>query len=513
MNKKWYSIAGALAMTLVASVAFPAVSSAGEEQGSVQASLVESGSAAGRELRASGRLHGAGGMTCTATIISPAADPDPGARALILAAGHCVNPSMATNEIVVDKPAPAGWNFTPAYFKDNAGEHRKFTVEQISYATMKNTDVAVLRISATYGELAAMQVKPKTLTDTPPSGAAIQVGHAPTDGVPAGEQYMRLSSCTAQASGVSLHEGPWLWEGAVRTDCAGARGGSSGSAVTLVDEPGRIVAVLNTVASPDFLGCGRDRPCEGSTSGLEIPKDGTAYAVPVGAVASCLALDGVDLRRPGCRLEAAPHVSLQFPAKTTRSHTSEGDVLWDVRVTGIDKVRTTHTAFKVLPFGVGSCTDPSGYSTPRELGAEGTRSVHEGPLPTSDNLYVMCVAAGPGGSLSDPGWRESFAHPALAYTRVDNTSPTARPSVDVFETESDEGPALQVTPQLALWEINSYRVKYGQGTNVSCSNLAGYEEYIGFPALLEKSDGPWTYCLIGADYAGNQTPPAEFVLR
>ncbi|MEV4441263.1 hypothetical protein AB0K09_20020, partial [Streptomyces sp. NPDC049577] len=62
------------------------------------APLVGAGSDAGRRLRATGRLVGGGGTTCTATLVHATGKPDPAAKALILSNGHCVNDMMGTNE-------------------------------------------------------------------------------------------------------------------------------------------------------------------------------------------------------------------------------------------------------------------------------------------------------------------------------------------------------------------------------------------------------------------------------
>ncbi|UQI46274.1 hypothetical protein M1P56_18960 [Streptomyces sp. HU2014] len=492
----------------VGSLIAPAAGSAAVAE---PAPLLDAGSPDGKRFRASGRLVGGGGTTCTATLVHATGKPDPGAKALVLSNGHCADDAMGTNDVVVDKPAPADWSYTPAYFHDNVVEHKKFSVERVVYATMKDVDVSVLRLSATYADLAALDVTPRTLaTDRPAPGTALRAAHAPTDGVEPDQRFLRLSKCEATASGVALHENTWLWKGATRTDCLGISGGSSGGAVTTAADPGRLVGMLNTIATPGYLGCGPGRPCEGGDNGLIVPEDNAAYATPVDTVASCLDAQGLQLRKKGCRLDRGEQAKVTGGGLYTRSGTPAGPARWDAHVTPGTAGRQTHVAFKSGPFGVVDCTRPEGYGKPRRLTEAGVD--HKEVLPAKDNLYVLCVAAGPDGTLKGTAWAASLAHPAYAYARVDNTAPTVAPTIDSQLFGEGEDASYWVYPVYAPWEITGYKVKYGPRATTDCADTAGYRDHLGIPASLKAAEGPWTYCAIGYDNAGNATPPAAFAL-
>ncbi|MFI1970676.1 hypothetical protein BLA24_04925 [Streptomyces cinnamoneus] len=475
-----------------------------------EAPLLDAASPVGERFRSSGRLVGGGGTTCTATLVHAPGKPDPRRKALILSNGHCVSDTMKTNEVTVDQPAGGDWTFTPAYFHDNASEHKTFPVEHVVYATMKDIDVSVLRISATYGELAKLNVTPRTLATAPPApGTALHAVHAPTDGVEEGKRFLRLSTCRVTGSPVALHEYTWLWKGFARTDCLGISGGSSGGPVTAAGGD-QLIAMLNTVATPGYLGCGLGRPCEGGAAGLTEPKDDTVYATPVDAVASCLENADLRLDRPGCRLDRGEQVDVASSGQHTRSETPQGPARWDAHVTPADARRHAYVAFKTGPFGATDCTRPEGYSTPRRLPRSGLD--HTGLLPKEDNLYVLCAVGGPDATAHGKGWAASFAHPSSAYARVDNTPPSVAPKLDVQRFDHESGPVHWVRPVYAPWELTSYKIKYGPKAATDCADPQGYRPYVGVPTTLKVSEGPWTYCAIGYDNADNPTLPAAFTL-
>ncbi|MEV4443466.1 hypothetical protein AB0K09_31630, partial [Streptomyces sp. NPDC049577] len=428
---------------------------------------------------------------------------------LLVAASSLV--TVASPFMLREVLAPGDWSYTPAYFHDNAPEHRTFSVERIVYATMKDVDVSLLRLSATYGELAALNVTPRTLaTGRPASGTALWAAHAPTDGVEEDQRFLRLSTCAVTGTGVALHENMWLWKDSTRTDCLGISGGSSGGAVTTAADPSRLVGMLNTIDTPGYLGCGLGRPCEGSAEGLVMRADNTAYVTPVDAVGSCLEPAGLNLRKKGCRLDPGGKVTVTASGQQTRSRTPEGPARWDVHMARPASGSYAYVAVKTGPFGAVDCTRPEGYGTPRRLTAAGLD--HTAALPARDNLYVLCAAGGPDATLKGAAWTKSLAHPAYAYARVDDTPPTVAPKADIRLFGSGPDAVYWVQPVYRPWEISEYRVKYGPKATTDCADRAGYGIYRNIPASLRAADGPWTYCAIGLDGAGNPTPPAAFAV-
>ncbi|MFK0297432.1 trypsin-like peptidase domain-containing protein [Streptomyces sp. NPDC090442] len=456
--------------------------------------------------------RGRRGTTCTATVVAASSDPEPSHKALIVSNGHCVRDTLGTNEVLIDRPVPEDeqqWTFTPAYFHDNTTEQKTFDVERIAYATMKDIDVSVLQLSATYADLAQLNVLPRTLSSAgvPAEGTRLQAAHAPSDGMPEGEDFLRLSNCQATGSGIALHEHTWLWRGFARTDCRGISGGSSGGAVTTA-QGDQLVGMINTVSTPGYLGCGLGRPCEGSAQGLVIPADDTVYVTPVDALASCLDEAGLRLNRPGCRLDAGRQVTLEFTGQQTQSDTPQGPAHWDVHATAGQDDGHAYVAFKTGPFGTTDCTKREGYSRPQPLGTPGAD--YRELLPRQDNLYILCAAGGPSPAVRGAGWSASLAHPSHAYARVDNTPPTVQPSLSVQRFGEGADASYRVYPVYQPWEITSYKVKYGPKDTTDCADPRDYHFYRNVPALLQESQGPWTYCAIGHDNADNATAPKAF---
>ncbi len=434
--------------------------------------LISAGSPAGQKFRASGRLVGGGGTTCTATVVHGSGKPDPGQKALILSNGHCVSDTMRTNEVVVDQAPPASeeWTFTPAYFHDNTAEHKKVAVERVVYATMKGIDVSVLRLSATYGELAALNVTSRTLAAAPAPGTPLQAAHAPTDGVEEGKRFLRLSTCAVTASSVALHEYTWLWRDFNRTDHRGH------ARIPRL----RTGSPLRGRRGGADRAEGRHRLRHARRRRRLLPRERRAAAEQAGLP-------------PGPRRAGERRVL------------GEADAVHHAR--GPRPVGRARHARRRRAAHVRRLQERP-VRGHRLHAARGVR--HACLLYTKRQLYVLCAAGGPDGTLRGARWAASLAHPSYAFARVDNTPPTVAPKLDVQRFDGEQGASYWVRPVYAPWELSMYKVKYGPKATTDCADPQGYRPYLGIPTTLKASEGPWTYCAIGYDNADNATAPATF---
>ncbi|MFI0408159.1 trypsin-like peptidase domain-containing protein [Actinomadura sp. 3N508] len=450
----------------------PAVAAPAERE----APLLRSTDPGAERFRPVGRLKAS--SQCTATVISPARPPDPRDRALVLTAGHCVG-RFAANDVRTGVDAPAGWTFTPAYFVDTIDRHRAFPVASIQYASMKGVDLAVVELAASYGDLAAIDVRPLDLSAAPPpEGAAIEVVHAPVDGLPQDQQFLRRSRCRSGAR-TDVAESPWIWHGASPNDCAGVAGGSSGGLVVRRDGR-RVVAVLNTTVETGVSGvCKLGRPCEIGPAGAVL-RPGTSYAIGVAPLAGC-PLDDL-----ACRLDpgdgAAP--------SDTRVAVRSKDARWDA---ALDARGGTHARIKTGPLGRTDCRNPAGYGRPFAIK---DRPVIDDPLPPDEDFYVLCVVSGQGSEWV-PARFASFT-----TVQVDDTPPAVEPVVSARDLDTQ----WAVEPIFQIFEIVHYDIKYGAPAEIDCADPADYRPYRRFPAFLAKTQA-WRYCAIGYDLAGNATPP------
>ncbi|TDD35848.1 hypothetical protein E1287_12740 [Actinomadura sp. KC06] len=451
-----------------------------------EAPLLRSTDPGAERFRPVGRLNAS--SRCTATLISPpghgttaARGPNPEARALVLTAGHCVG-RFSANEVRTGVDAPGDWTFTPAYYVDTVDQHRSFPIASIRYATMKGVDLAVAELAASYGDLAAIDVRPLEISSAPPpEGAAIDVVHAPVDGLPDDQQYLRRSQCRSAAR-TDVAESPWIWHGASPNDCAGVAGGSSGGLVVQRDGR-RVVAVLNTTVESSVTGvCKLGRPCEIGPGGVAI-RPGTSYAIGVAPLSGC-PLD--DLGAPTCRLDPG----LGAAPSDTRVAVPSEKARWDAT---LDANGRTHARIKTGPLGRTDCRNPAGYGRPFAIG---DRPAIDDPLPAREDFYVLCVISGQGSEWVPV----RFA--SFTTVQVDDTPPTVPPVVSA----RDLGDQWAVEPIYRIFEIVHYDIKYGAPDAIDCADPAGYQPYRRFPAFLAKTQA-WRYCAIGYDLAGNATPP------
>ncbi|WP_124358384.1 hypothetical protein [Pseudomonas orientalis] len=131
---------------------------------------------------------------CTATLIANSETPNDDQAALILTAGHCsVDPLVAIdngdNDVIIDKPMAVGFVFIPAYFFDNIDEHHEYAIKRIVYSSMKGSEIGLLELAATYGELRSRGVKPVLLKNFEASDRNIELVHIPQGLFPGGFFY------------------------------------------------------------------------------------------------------------------------------------------------------------------------------------------------------------------------------------------------------------------------------------------------------------------------------------
>jgi hypothetical protein len=133
-----------------------------------------------------------------------------------------------------------------------------------------------------------------------------------------------------------------------------------------------------------------------------------------------------------------------------------------------------------------------------------TGSVTAGPqsseinttLPPEEGFYVWCVAPQTGADPSDGG-------PVRAVLERDLTPPVRTPRLSVDSSEL----GYRVQPVFSPPELSDFRIKSGPETSTDCADAAGYRPFLRVPAFVPAGRLPATFCYIGADLAGNQTPP------
>jgi hypothetical protein len=226
---------------------------------------------------------------CSGAVVRPPSHR-PSDPALVMTNGHCVR-FMGSEEVVVDVPSDREFTLLAGNGEGTLG---KLRASSLVYATMFRTDIALYRLTTTYGEVEAMGGRALELSAEHP-GDGIEIG------VVSG-YWRHVYSCEVDGYVHELREGRWSWQDSMRyTEACRTKGGTSGSPVVDV-ATGKVVAVNNT-GNEDGERCTDNNPCEVAENGEVTVRQGIGYGQQTYQVVPCLTGGGrVDLTAPGCGL-------------------------------------------------------------------------------------------------------------------------------------------------------------------------------------------------------------------
>jgi V8-like Glu-specific endopeptidase len=247
--------------------------------------------------------------SCTGFFIQSAAR-SANTPAYVLTNAHCIDlieNLLSPTEIVVNQQLrsygrnPPILSYTPNYFKGDRNRST-YIVKKILYATMKNSDVALLELNISQRELMLQGISPLALANHPAStGAKIEVIGIPGEAIPASEQFIYRSTCPLGPT-VRLKEGGYEWRKALRHRCS-LLGGMSGSPMI---SGGKVVGIVNTGGGTGGRRsplCTLDNPCEIGAGGRRQPTTSSNYGQLVHQLTDCFDQGIFNLNRSGCQLE------------------------------------------------------------------------------------------------------------------------------------------------------------------------------------------------------------------
>jgi hypothetical protein len=372
--------------------------------------LLEDGGANDR-YGAVGRLETASG-TCTAWLVA-SADPaqQPDAPAYAVTSAHCLgfqppNTVVMAQDLPDDPPA----RVTFRVFRDTQQDQVSAPVTRIVWASMKGTDLAIVRLQRSVGALADRGVDPLPVSPREPErGSEVTFIGVPVLRGDPENSFLRTSTCTL-GSTVRLIEGAWhFWE-SMLVPCAGIQPGASGAPI--FGEGGRVVAVLSTStlgATSDP--CAVGNPCE-SRRRVTAPRRNASYAQPVAGLQRCFDDRGfVEPGLAGCPLDPGTGITfLDDECVDPEPDGWLGEVVategaaWDLALAG-DQDPMWYR-YVSGPAGTVRCDDGAAYSDPISL--EDEPGIHV-PLPTEPGYHLLCVVGG-GTPEPDASWqRPRFA--------------------------------------------------------------------------------------------------------
>lgn len=228
---------------------------------------------------------------CSGSVVrTPQSQPDD--PALVLSNGHCLESGFPrAGEVIVDQPSSRTFTLLGA----DAEELGTLQADQLSYATMTDTDISLYRTTVTYAEIESKYHVRALLLDPrhPRKNTEITV----TSGY-----WKKQYKCSVDGFVNRLEEFWWTWKDSVRyTPACQTIGGTSGSPV-IDDHTGRVIAVNNT-GNEDGEQCTLNNPCEVDRKGRITVRQGTNYAQETYGIVPCLVAGSeLDLSRKGCEL-------------------------------------------------------------------------------------------------------------------------------------------------------------------------------------------------------------------
>ncbi len=442
----------------------------------------------GTALTAVGRLTGAP-RPCTGWVLATGADDD--APAVAATTARCVGLSDGAT-ILTDQPLSGATLEVNDFARlTSAGDVNVVPVpiERVLWASVRGTDLAVLELGMTVGELAARGVAPITPVAVPEQGAEILIAGVPVAGVADDQQFLRGSRCQLGAS-TDLLESSLLWPATRAVDCPGILDGSQGSAV--LNQAGEVLAMVlaSTIAAPEGLDCGPGRPCE-VTDGSTSLRENTSYLVPVDALGGCFPEGSLNLGAD-CGLEDPAEV---LPAVAAAGVGRPGST---IEVTAPEGSAASSPQVKQGPLGAVDCRALEGWQDVEstrtddlEVEPAGQAWTYPVRLPAQEGRTLVCVG--------------SAAHPTEIVLTVDGTPPDPA-SIELTQAEVSGGVAVQ--PVADPPDLVEFRWVIAAPESVDCATAEGFVEYRGRPQTIQAADLPATVCVIGVDEAGNESAPA-----
>ncbi|NGO72870.1 S1 family peptidase [Streptomyces boncukensis] len=228
---------------------------------------------------------------CSGSVVKmPNSQPDD--PALVLSNGHCLEGGMPSpGSVVVDQPSSRGFTLLNA----SGGSAGTIRADQVSYATMTDTDVSLYRTTSTYRQIEDRYgITPLELDAAHPSrSTAITVVSG---------YWRETYSCSIDDFVHELREAGWTMKDSIRyTRACQTKGGTSGSPV-VDDATGKVVGVNNT-GNENGERCTLNNPCEVDENGQVTVRQGINYGQQTYLIAPCVgANSSIDLSRPGCEL-------------------------------------------------------------------------------------------------------------------------------------------------------------------------------------------------------------------
>jgi len=448
---------------------------------------IQSGSAASRLASGVAQIQELGSQ-CTGFIINHGVANAP---AYLMTNGHCVG---LFDSATVHHQLPAEGKARFNLFKDNLAGAISVNINEISWASMRGTDIAILKTDQTLAQLQQQGLRAYTLAPLPKPGTALSIAGVPVKDIPQEEWALRQVQCKAGQT-TRVFEFVWIWDRAQAGDCGGILPGHSGSPV--FDPAGQVVGIVNTSTIGAEAGgnCYLGKPCELRKTGV-VAAPNTSYWLAVDGIRGCFTANGeFSLQQAACSLEQPEPFVARNAARVQQARIGwQTELAWQAELAGPRTI-----SLKSGPLHSTDCRDPAGYN-----GSYFSGAVYEKAIGSSKEGHWLLCAAGYG----EDG-RIQTRNAGFTTLEIDNTAPVRPVKLHVVRFDG----AIKFQPLFSPPELSSYRWKVGKPSETDCADSAGYRTFFRIPRFAELNELPLKVCLIGSDEAGNESKPQTEMLE
>ena len=449
------------------------------------AGLFQQSQAEGTSLVSVGRVTGMA-IPCTAWLLDTGGQPDDPAYAVT--AGRCtgIDDSSTVLSAVPIDGAQVAFNSFASLTTAVQLPSVPVPIEEVAWASTRGTDLALVRLGATLGELADQGIAPIRPVAPLAEGGQILVASVPVEGIPADQQHLRGSRCAVGAT-TEVAEGPWLFADMQASDCEGMLEGSAGSPA--FNPAGEAVGMVttSTIAAPQGADCALDRPCAVGDGTVAFQQD-TSYLVDVRGLGACFE-DGAFTRGADCPLEDPAGVVVASVRSTTVP--AGGPVPVQLEDPAGEPLAVARVLAKSGALGTVDCWDAQGWAAVAVTQGQAVVTA-----PAQQGLAVLCVGSGD--------------QPTPLVVTVSGTAPDAS-AIQLEQVPVADG--VQVAPVLDPPQYSRFSWLVEPGGSTDCVTAEGYTQFTGEPAVIQAADLPATVCVIAYDDAGAASVPTAFTVE
>ena len=233
---------------------------------------------------------------CTASVVETFSSNSQ-APAYVLTNGHCLSPMAPYDDYWTDdtRYVSKSMSFSKTFnYSNNFSEFHTFATKKIAFATMNQTDVALIELDVTLNELKSLGIRSYPIAKQAPRvGLRVELVGIPMRYTQ--EDLIRKSVCTIKGQ-VPVKEDMYFFSKSYQHQCSMLPGSSGSPLIDHSGSEGYIVAINNTTVNDDTelqRPCSFNRPCEQKEDSEEYYTNvHINYAQPVVFISFCFNSEG-----------------------------------------------------------------------------------------------------------------------------------------------------------------------------------------------------------------------------